>query len=101
MVKYMLYNRFVKIEVQNGDNTLFWRDRWIGVSPLQDVATQKINLVDSYKLVKDYWRKGEGWIWEEFQNTLPQHALSKTALILIREDVSSHDSPCWVIEFVL
>ena len=81
-----------RIEVQNGRNTLFWRDWWIGDFPLLDVATHKVSASDSFKLVKDYLKCNEGWMWEELHNVLPQQTLRKITPILLRNYPSSDDS---------
>ena len=42
---------------QNGKNTLFWRDWWIGDFPFLVATTQQISDIDSFKLVKDLLEK--------------------------------------------
>ena len=41
-------------KVYSGAETFFWRDVWIGNTPLLDLATKEIPMVESYKLVREY-----------------------------------------------
>ena len=51
-------------EVYSGVETFFfWRDVWIGNTPLLDLATKEIPMVESYKLVREYWNPLKGWKW--------------------------------------
>ena len=43
-----------KINVYDRKDTLLWRDKWIGDSPLLERVTQQISMIDSFKRVKDY-----------------------------------------------
>ena len=47
--------------VYSGAKTFFWRDAWIGNTPLLDLATKEIPMVESYKLVREYWNPLKGW----------------------------------------
>ena len=59
-----------RTRVYNGLKTLFWRDTWLGDTPLIDLAYTDIPLVDFYKLVQDYWNCMTGWKWEELNGLL-------------------------------
>ena len=43
-----------RTRVYNGAKTFFWRDTWLGDTPLIDLACINIPLVDSYELVQNY-----------------------------------------------
>ena len=71
----------------------------VGDTPLLDLVEQPLNLLNSYKLVKDYWKKNEGWKWEEIQSFLPQNVLSELMSILLRDDEAKSDFLCWSLLF--
>ena len=54
-----------RIEIGNGKNTFFWRDRWLDKSLLLEVALKEISSPISYKMVYQYWDKNSGWKWLE------------------------------------
>ena len=45
----------IKVNIYNGRETLFWRDTWLGNTPLISVALREISMVGSFKGVSDYW----------------------------------------------
>ena len=49
-------------------------------------------MVESYKLVKDYWEPTKGWKWENLDGLLPSHIENLLAAILVRSDEEDKDS---------
>ena len=45
----------VRVDVCNGRSTLLWMDCWLLPYPLLSKVLMKINLVEQYKRVADYW----------------------------------------------
>ena len=76
--------------VYNGAEILFWRDIWLG-DTLIALAFKEINLVDSYKLVKDYWSPSGRWMWEDLQGLLPPHVGNRLASIMLCNDEERKD----------
>ena len=60
-----------EIQVYNGNDNFFWKDPWLEYFPLINHTLREINLEDSFKMVKAYWRQDEGWNWEALNRTLP------------------------------
>ena len=50
-----LLKRGARITVYNSQNTLFWRDSWLGDFLLINLALQEISFTESFKQVSDYW----------------------------------------------
>ena len=48
-------------KVYNGEDTLFWRDTWLGEGPLINMALHPLPLDESFKTVKDYWTSNSNW----------------------------------------
>lgn len=47
--------------------------------PLINVMVYPIDLVESYKIVRDYWVLDEGWRWTALERKLPCVVLDKLA----------------------
>ena len=83
-------------EVNNGWDTLFWREAWLGDSPLQNLALGMFSLVDSYKRVKEYWIPNDGRNWRILSGLLPTYVEDQLAAVLVRPDDTERDGLCWV-----
>ena len=81
--------------IYNGLDTLFWRDTWLGDTPLLNVALRTISLVDSYKTVHEYWTPSEGWRWNLITGLLPPHIEDRLKAVLVRQDADNKDGTCW------
>ena len=92
---YNLLKKGIQTRVYNGKDTLFWRDRWVGNSPLLNTAISNPSLPDSYRCVEDYWKPGLGWMWNSLHGFLPSHTLRRLSTMLIRSDDEGKDSMCW------
>ena len=90
-----LINKGLKAKVYNEKETLFWRDKWLGDSPLLGFALTNISLPRSYKCVKDYWNHGLGWGWNVLHSLLPHQDLRRLDTTSIRADDNERDTTCW------
>ena len=90
---FPLINKCLKAKVYNGKETLLWRYKWLGDSPLSDSTLTSISLPESYKWVKDYWNHGLGWLWNVFHGLLPHQDLRKlTTTSILVDDNGVRDS---------
>ncbi|XP_038688673.1 uncharacterized protein LOC119987842 [Tripterygium wilfordii] len=85
----------IRAMVHNGKDTLFWLDVWIGDSPLFDISLKNVNMVDMYRPISHYWRRGVGWNWHTLKDFLPSHIEQKLAAFMLSEDDDVVDSLCW------
>ena len=84
-----------RTRVYNRTGTFFWRDPWLGETPLINHTRRELTMVESYKLVKDFWEPNKGWKWENLDGVLPSHLENLLAAILVRSDDEDNDSLCW------
>ena len=54
VASHIILKQGTRIKVYSGMKTLFWRDAWLGNTPIIDFSCTYIPLVHSYKLVQDY-----------------------------------------------
>ena len=70
-------------KVYNGAETFFWREVWLGDIPLKELALAEINLVDSYKTVREYWCCMEGWWWSDLEGLLPPQICNRLSKVML------------------
>ena len=44
----------IRARVLNGNETVFWRENWLGDRPLLNLTLKELRSKDSYKMVRDY-----------------------------------------------
>ena len=71
-------------QVYIGENTLFWREKWLGDTPLIEECLQPLDPATSFKLVKDYWEIGRGWKWKDLEGLISSSSLSLISNKILR-----------------
>ena len=75
-----------RAKVYNGVETFFWREVWLGGVPLIELALVEINLVDSYKIVREYWCCMEGWRRSDLEGLLLPQICNRLSTVMLRGD---------------
>ena len=88
-----IIRKVIRATVYNGNKAFFWRESWLGDTPLMDLTLKPLPLVVSFRLVRDYWEAGRGWKWEKITGVLPQQARIMNKML--RQDNDREDSFCW------
>ena len=82
-------------KVYNGKKTLFWRDVWLGDTPLLDQGVRPLLPMESWEMVSAYWEQGREWRWEELSCLLPMQTLNTLRCKVLHENEYSDDGYCW------
>ncbi|XP_021717958.1 uncharacterized protein LOC110685744 [Chenopodium quinoa] len=84
-----------QIAVGNGHNTVFWDHKWVGDTPLSNMATQPILQELEGATVAEMWEENSGWRWNIFAPFLPQDILKLIQNHELRVDPSIGDLVYW------
>ena len=57
--------------IGDGNDVLFWLDRWVDEQPLSALLLLELTFADLHEFMADYWTNGVGWNWPAFQTFLP------------------------------
>ena len=68
---------------------------WLVDLPLIELALAEINLVDSYRTVREYWCCMKGWRWSDLEGLLPPQICSRLSIVMMRGDERGKDGLCW------
>ena len=90
-----LLKRGARIIAYNNQNTLFWRDSWLGDFLLINLAIREIYFIESFKKVSDYWDPIRGWMWENLTGLLPTYIKDTLSKVLLRQNADAQDRLCW------
>lgn len=64
--------------VGDGKRIQFWNDHWVpGYSILRDVAVRPFDLIESFKLVSDYYDPSMGWNIQHLNSILSPEIVDK------------------------
>ncbi|XP_019150554.1 PREDICTED: uncharacterized protein LOC109147346 [Ipomoea nil] len=86
----------IKKVVHNGNNTLFWIDKWLVNAPLRQWLSEPIPLPDLYRNVSSYCDLDVGWLINQLINLLPEEILDKLAAVILTSDLEDIDSLAWM-----
>lgn len=80
----------------NGENVLFWGDKWIEHDRLADHSVRTIGNGELEKIVREFWHEERGWKWEEFSSALLTSWLIKMASVVLNLTGERQDNlGCW------
>lgn len=74
--------------VLSGTRTCFWSDVWLIDHPLYEDVLIEIDLVESYRLVREYWIDESGWNYDALEDLLPDHILIRLETVLLCDEES-------------
>lgn len=81
-------------KVENGLTVRFWLDTWVTSEPLITRVIKNVDDEEIGRSVHSYW-KDSAWIFEEFEDKLPQEIVLKIKAIYLREDADATDRLRW------
>lgn len=74
----------------------FWKDRWLGDTPLSQVCSQQLDSEENDALVCDYWIMDRGWDRVRLGNKLPTVTMLQLASIALNPRSMERDRVSWM-----
>ena len=82
--------------IRDGNDFLFWLDRWVDERPLSAYLLHELSFADLHKFVETTGLiNGVGWNWLAFQTFLPSHIIERIKAVMIHDDADLEDSWFW------
>jgi len=89
-------NHGIGFVVEDGWQTLFWKQRWLDGNMLEDKALQDIPEEHQLKYVRDYWKPNIGWDWATISDFLPPDLTHR--MVSFDLDTDEEDQLVWTAD---
>jgi len=85
----------LRMEVGNGQQTLFWHHHWVLNKPLSQLVLSEIPTQIKDLPVSDFWDDENGWKWDLFSELLPEETLKAIASYTVTVGDENNDEFIW------